>query len=323
VNDALAVKLWSRDMNHEVRKGIEWASLIGSNANAIVHQQTELKDVGDQITFALRTHLVGAGRTENETLEGNEESLSTYSDAVLINELDHAVRVKGKDTVDAQRVPFDLREEARMALTDWYAERGSLWIFAQMSGYTGLTMTYRGTSTTMSAKYRGNNTVTAPSTNRKLFANSLTTDQAVNADSTATFNLNLIDKAKEKATHRQSSHSADQESTARTCTSAICIPSKSMTCGPRPRTANGSTSSERRCRAARRSSNPIFSGALGVYNQVVHPPVGRRGSWRSLDDFSRTDQHAPRAVPRRSGGHVRPVEPLQQKQPVQVGRKAL
>ena len=200
VGDALAVKLWQREMAHEVTKGIEVAPLIGTNANSIVHKKDELKDTGDQVTFGLRTKLVGAGSTENETLEGREESLSTFSDAVLVNELDHAARVKGKDTIDQQRVPFDLREEARMGLTDWFAERLSLWFFTQMSGYTGLTMAYRGVVTTMSAKYRGNNTVTAPSTNRKLFGGTgLTTDQAVNADSTATFNLNLIDKAKEMA----------------------------------------------------------------------------------------------------------------------------
>jgi N4-gp56 family major capsid protein len=269
VGDALAVKLWQREMAHEVPKGIEWASLIGTNANAIVHQKTELKDTGDQVTFGLRTHLVGAGKTENETLEGNEESMSTYSDAILVNELDHAVRVKNKDTIDAQRVPFDLREEARMGLTDWYAERGSLWMFAQLSGYTGLTMTYRGVSTTMSAKYRGNNTVTAPSTNRKLFGGSgLTTDQGVNADSTATFNLNLIDKAKEKAM------------LANPRIRPVRINGKDMyviyihpiqTYDLRTTTSDGQWFDIQRAKlmGGDGEDNPIISGSLGVYNNVI------------------------------------------------------
>ena len=269
VGDALAVKLWQREMAHEVRKGIEWASLIGTTSNAIVQQKTELKDTGDQVTFALRTHLVGAGKTEAETLEGNEESLTTYSDAVLVNELDHAVRVKGKDTIDAQRVPFNLREEARMALTDWFSERGSLWFFAQMSGYTGLTMTYRGVSTTMSAKYRGNNTITAPSTNRKLFANSLTTDQAVNSDSTATFNLNMIDKAKEKAmiaNPRIRPIRVDGGEYYVVYLHPIQVYDMRTT------TSDGQWFDIQRAAligAKNPDDNPIFSGALGVYNQCI------------------------------------------------------
>ncbi len=270
VGDALAVKLWQRDLAHEVTKGIEVAPLIGTSASNIVQKKDELKDTGDQVTFGLRTHLVGAGKTENETLEGNEESLTTFSDAILVNELDHAVRVKGKDTIDAQRVPFDLREEARMALTDWFSERFSLWFFAQLSGYTGLTMTYRGVSTTMSAKYRGNNTITAPSTNRKLFGGSgLTTDQGVNADSTATFNLNLIDKAKEKAmlaNPRIRPIKVDGKDM------YVCYLHPTQVYDMRTTTSDGQWFDIQRAAmqgGEDRESNPIFSGALGVYNQVV------------------------------------------------------
>lgn len=198
VNDALAVKLWQRDLHHEVTKGIEVAPLIGSTANSIIHHKTELKTTGDKVTFGLRTKLNGAGKTESETIEGNEESLTTYSDAVYVNELLHAARVRGENTIDVQRVPFSLRDEAKMALADWFAERFSLWFFVQLSGYTGNTITYRGTSTSLSAVYRGNNTVTAPSTNRKVFATG-STDQAVQADSSATFSLTLVDKCVEKA----------------------------------------------------------------------------------------------------------------------------
>jgi hypothetical protein len=45
------------------------------------------------------------------------------SDAVMINELGHVVGVKSQNTIDQQRVPFNLREEARDGLADWYAKR--------------------------------------------------------------------------------------------------------------------------------------------------------------------------------------------------------
>jgi len=67
--------------------------------------------------------LTGAGFTENQLAEGNGESLTIYSDSVIINELGHVVGVKSQNTIDQQRVPFNLREEARDGLADWYAKR--------------------------------------------------------------------------------------------------------------------------------------------------------------------------------------------------------
>jgi len=198
VNDSLAVKVWARDLFAEVKKGLEIAPLIGTSSKSIIQERTELKQKGDRVTVGLRMQLSGDGKTENETLEGHEESLTTYSDNILINELAHAVRVEGEDSIDQQRVMHNLREEARSGLADWYAERMSLSFFVQASGYTGLTMAYRGDTITPTTVHEGLNTVTAPSTGRKIFTTG-SADETVNADSTATFTLNEIDKAKEAA----------------------------------------------------------------------------------------------------------------------------
>lgn len=127
VNDALAVKLWSKKLAHEALKATEIAPLIGDDSNSIIQLKTETqKGAGDKVTCGLRMQLSGDGFTENETAEGNGESLTTYSDSIFINELGHVVGVKSQNTIDAQRVPFDLREEARMGLADWYAKRMSV-----------------------------------------------------------------------------------------------------------------------------------------------------------------------------------------------------
>lgn len=265
VNDALAVKTWARDLNHEVKKGLEIAPLIGTSPNAIIQLKTENKEAGDKVTVGLRTRLTGDGVTENETLEGNEEALSTYSDSLFVNEVNHAVRVKGEDTIDSQRVLFNLRDEARSGLADWFAERQSLWFFIQLSGYTASSITYRGSSVTLKAVHKGNNTVTAPSTNRKVFATG-TTDQGLT--SSDTFTAAIIDKCVE---------------TAKVANPRI-----------RPVNVNGKqmyvmylhpyqvydlrndtgTMGWREIQLAaiqggQTSDNPIFTGALGVYNNVV------------------------------------------------------
>lgn len=198
VNDALAVKLWSKKLAVEVSKATAIAPLMGSSSNSIIQLKTETqKGKGDKITFGLRRQLVGDGVSEPQVLEGNEESLSTYSDAVYINELAHAVRVKNEGTIDVQRVPFSLREEAKDGLVDWYADRMSMMFFIHACGYTAPTMTFEGRQVTLGGVHYGFNTPIAPSSSRTIRAGSAANDQSLTSNDT--FDLTLIDHAVEMA----------------------------------------------------------------------------------------------------------------------------
>ena len=117
LNDALTVKLWSKSLAVAEREYLDIAPLMGEDDNSIIQVKSDTKkSAGDKITFGLRARLSGDGITENEVAEGNGEALSLYSDSVVINELGHVVGVKSENTIDAQRVPFDLRAQARDAL---------------------------------------------------------------------------------------------------------------------------------------------------------------------------------------------------------------
>lgn len=188
VNDALAVKLWSKKLDHEALKFTDIGPLIGDDANSIIHRKNELqKGAGDQITYAIRMQLSGAGFTENQLAEGNGESLTTYSDSLVINELGHVVGVKSKNSIDQQRVPFDLRDEAKGGLSDWYAKRYSVAFFNQVCGYT----------LQSDVRYTGLNAVTAPSSGKIIRQSSRASDDLLVAGDT--FDLSLIDFAKEIA----------------------------------------------------------------------------------------------------------------------------
>jgi N4-gp56 family major capsid protein len=104
------------------------------------------------------------------------------------------VRSEGKMT--EQRIPFEIREEAMMGLSDWWADRWDTWFFNQVCGYTPQTDT----------RYTGHNTVTAPY--QAVAANARIVRPGTNVDdstlNTATgvtdvFTLTLIDKAVEMA----------------------------------------------------------------------------------------------------------------------------
>jgi N4-gp56 family major capsid protein len=204
VNDTLAVKQWSRELEHEALMATEIAPLIGESSNAIITRKSEMKSKGgDRVTVGLRTKLAGDGKSEGQTLEGNEESLTTYSQNLTINEIRHAVRNRNEGTIDQQRVLFDLRTEAKAALKDWIAERLAISFFLHACGYTGATYTHRSLTVDKTLTvYNLGNTVTAPSTNRKIFAaagagESNTTDEGIESDDV--FDLSLLDYAKEKA----------------------------------------------------------------------------------------------------------------------------
>ncbi len=189
VNDAMAVKLWSKSLTAAMRDSLDIAPLMGEDENSIIQVKTETKKgAGDKVTFGLRARMTGDGKTESETAEGQGESLSIYSDAVYINELGHVAAARSENTIDAQRVPFDLRRECKDALGEWWADRLSAAFFNQVCGNTAQTNT----------KYTGLMSTTAPAgTGRQIWAGSATTDQGLT--SSDVFTVDLIDAAVENA----------------------------------------------------------------------------------------------------------------------------
>jgi N4-gp56 family major capsid protein len=188
LNDAYAVKLWSKELSVEAMKYTEIAPLIGTDAGSIVHKKEETeKGKGDQVTFGLRLQMTQDGFTENELAEGNGESLTIYTDQLTINELMGVAGVKSDRTIDQQRVPFDLRAEARDGLADWWGKRISVSFFNQVCGNTAEART----------KYTGLQATTAPSASRIIWQGSQTADE--NLTSSNTMTLGLLDKAKEMA----------------------------------------------------------------------------------------------------------------------------
>lgn len=189
VNDAMAVKLWSKSLTAAMRDSLDIAPLMGEDENSIIQVKTETKKgAGDKVTFGLRARMTGDGKTESETAEGQGESLSIYSDSVYINELGHVAAARSENTIDAQRVPFDLRRECKDALGEWWADRLSASFFNQVCGNTAQTNT----------KYTGLMSTTAPAgTGRQIWAGSATTDQGLT--SSDVFTVDLIDAAVENA----------------------------------------------------------------------------------------------------------------------------
>src|SRR5258708_19462695 len=98
-NDPLAVKLWSKRLNVEVLKNTWIGRFMGPPTSNIIQIKDETsKSAGDKITYGLRMQLTGAGVVGDGTLEGMEESLTTFNDSVFINQLRHAASPAGNMT---------------------------------------------------------------------------------------------------------------------------------------------------------------------------------------------------------------------------------
>ena len=271
-NDPLAVKLWSKKLSVEALKQT-WASkFMGDGTDAIIQIKDETKkSAGDQITFGLRVQLTSAGIVGDGTLQGNEEALATYSDSVTINQLRTAVRNGGRMT--AQRVPFDLRQEALSGLRDWWAGRIDLCSFNQLCGNTVQTDT----------RYTGLNATVAPDSGHILRVNS-NEASAASISTTSTFTLTLLDQAVERA------RSFDPNVVSNTTTDGVQSGYPLRPCNingseyyvavlhPAQITSLRALSSSAgnwfdiqssALKGGEIEDNPIFTGALGMYNNCV------------------------------------------------------
>ncbi len=192
VGDNEVVKLWSKRLAREALKSTVIYPLIKDSASALITLAPETqKGAGDRVRVALRMQFTGDGVTENQTQEGNEEAIVTYTDDVVLGELSHAYR--NKTTLAQQRVPFSIAKEGNDALADWHAARLDQVAMYHLAGYTP------ANSLAAAGQYNGFNTITAPTSGRQLWTEAgATADQDL--DSTGDeLTLTMIDKARELA----------------------------------------------------------------------------------------------------------------------------
>ncbi|HED38759.1 MAG TPA: N4-gp56 family major capsid protein [Ignavibacteria bacterium] len=133
--DNLTRKRWAKDLFRVILDDMEYKSMVGTSNTSAVQVRTELpKGAGDRITFGIRRPLTGAGIVGDQTWEGNEEKLSFKDFNMTVEELGHGVEVGGE--MEAQRVPYNLVEEGKDALRDWWGQHLSDHMFAHFCGDT-------------------------------------------------------------------------------------------------------------------------------------------------------------------------------------------
>lgn len=258
-NNALAVKLWSRKLFREALKQTTMSKYMGEGSDNMIQVLTDTKKgPGDKITVGLRMQLSGAGVQGDGTLEGNEEALTTYSDAIFIDQLRHAVRSGGK--MSDQRIPFSVREEARMGLQDWWADRIDQSLINQLCGVTTQTDT----------RYTGNQATIGPTTTtRALLAGVATTEASLSTSASYFFSTALVDRcvaAAKVATPLIRPINVDGAN----YYLMFIHPYQTYQLRTGGATAGSWADIQKAAiQGGQSTKNPIFTGALGVWNNVI------------------------------------------------------
>lgn len=194
-SDLQTVKLWS---NRIYKDFITDSGLLAAmiTSGVVSKQDKTQNDAGDSVRVSFLNRLTGAGLVGDQVATGNENSLTYYTDTVLINQLRMPVSIPNTMTISQQRVLYDLPEDTYQVSMDWMKIRGVIGALYQLAGYTATSFTYDGVTYTGDDRLQltGLNAAIAPTTNRVFRPNSLTTDEAVNADTTATMKFSLIDE---------------------------------------------------------------------------------------------------------------------------------
>jgi len=241
----LRQELWRKTLFKDVRDELYMQKFVKRSERAMIQELEDLsKEKGDKVNFGLGVKLSGDGTTGDNEQEGNEEAMSDYEEELSIDQLRHAVRLTGQ--MDEKKSAYNMRKSAKERLQDWWAERIDKEILWKLCGYTTKTFA---------------NTPSAPHSDRSIWANDAGADASLTADET--FDTKCIDAAKQKA--------------------------KLADVKVRPLRINGKphyvmflhpyqvtdlrkdsvwTQAQREA-GVRGEKNPIFSGALGVYNGVI------------------------------------------------------
>lgn len=139
----LTAKVWSKQLWVEAQKELWFERMAAkieptgekveaSGVGAIICIKEDLtKNAGDAITVPLLVKLTGAGKTGDDKLEDEEEDLTFYDFTVTVDQLRNGVRTPG--LMAEQKVAFSMRNAAKIALKIWMKEKMDAEMFTALS----------------------------------------------------------------------------------------------------------------------------------------------------------------------------------------------
>lgn len=113
------------------------AKYMGTGSEAMVHIAEDLnKGPGDAVTMSLMSALTGAGVTGETAMEGSEEAMTAYGHRIVLQQYKNAARLGG--SLSQRRPGFDIKAEMRPALVSWLAQKVESTAFLKLGDCGGV-----------------------------------------------------------------------------------------------------------------------------------------------------------------------------------------
>ena len=257
----LAVKLWARKAFNDAVKTTLYGKLTGKSDRSIVQMRDEVKTEGDRIRFRIRSLPIGIGVQDSETLEGTEEGLEYKSFDLNLGEKRKAFKVELN--LSQERVMADVRSDMKDAVEEWTEDYIDTTFFEYLTG-AGIGLS--GASKYHPSGALGGNTLLSPSSDRIIYGGAATSKATLVVGDI--FNLSVLDKARERITRasptmRKGNFDGKQM--------WVCILSPEQITSLRTNTSTGQWLDLQKAAmtGGKVSDNPIWSAALGVYNDFL------------------------------------------------------
>lgn len=270
LNDPKAVKKFSGQLAVDIARTSYFNKKFmgeGETASAPIQVLRNLEnDAGEQITYDLSLQLKMQPVEGDNVLEGQEEDLKFYTDAVYIDQMRQGVNAGGR--MARKRTLHDLRMIAKKRQADWWSRVFDELLFIYLSGARGINADY-----TFPTTYTGfaNNSVSAPDANHILYAGAATSKATLAATDKLT--LATVDRLAAKATMMGGGTEAIPS------IQPIVIDGEEhyvLVMSPwqkydlkRDTGTGGWLDVQKAAAAAEGAKSPIFKGSLGMYNNVV------------------------------------------------------
>lgn len=184
LNDATAVIVYSKRVYQHAIKQTTAAKLMAiglnpqSQTNFVQLFDETARGPGDTVKYDLIPNIIGAGVRGDNPIAGQETAWSALQDTFLIDQLRQAELLKGR--MSQQRVPYSMRDVARVTLANWWKTMIDVSLMNQLGGNTSQANT----------NYSGNNATIAPDAAHWIFAGGAANEAAL--VSSNIFSANII-----------------------------------------------------------------------------------------------------------------------------------
>ncbi|WP_213956341.1 N4-gp56 family major capsid protein [Variovorax sp. dw_954] len=270
VGDVQAVKKWASLMAVAINKASYWSKKFvgeGKDARLPIQRIDDLESgAGDEVTVDLLMPMNMEPLIGDQVLDGKEQQLKYFTDRIRIDQVRGGADLGSRMT--KKRTLRNLRQDAKRVSTDWWKRLQDELYFIYLSGSRGT-----GGGFVWSA---GNpiftvNPLTAPDTMHQMYGGTATSKASVT--SADTMKLRVIDKAVAKA-ETMGGDGSDELSMIPVSVEGgdhyIALMHTFQADALRQDAGTGGwLDIQKAAAAAEGARNPIFTGAMGMYNDVV------------------------------------------------------